>query len=238
MNLNNTLYEECGFNITKQVNCTQIIEELEEECYELYNCSIDDNNNPNSNGLIILIIILSIFLCPVICVFVFHCNCDKFFANMGKCINNCLIPFKKCGKCFKQVLFCSKCRNSRINSNIDIEKGITNEIYNFTISNCSFYTKISDEIRDNNCSICLDQLIPPSGIIDLENKIINLRCNHNFHINCLKPWIIHQLDQNQIPSCPLCRKEIGECKPVKREIYYNVTYDNDSDSDTYSYSDY
>ena len=51
------------------------------------------------------------------------------------------------------------------------------------------------KLKNNNeiCSICMD-----NG----NNKYLKLKCNHIFHLKCIKQWI----EQNN--SCPLCRNTI------------------------------
>ena len=53
--------------------------------------------------------------------------------------------------------------------------------------------KTSNEILEDNCSICLNK----------ENKeIMILNCNHNFHSECLIRWLMKN------KKCPICRKEV------------------------------
>ena len=44
-----------------------------------------------------------------------------------------------------------------------------------------------------NCTICLEKI---------NNKKIELSCNHIFHRDCLREWM------KQKPSCPVCRRDI------------------------------
>jgi len=53
--------------------------------------------------------------------------------------------------------------------------------------------KRSNEELEDNCSICLNK----------ENKeIMILKCNHNFHSECLQRWFVNN------KKCPICRKEL------------------------------
>ncbi len=56
-----------------------------------------------------------------------------------------------------------------------------------------------DEISEEPCSICLDQLYNKD---DIENNksIISLKCNHMFHKECIDPWVINN------KCCPLCKR--------------------------------
>lgn len=46
-----------------------------------------------------------------------------------------------------------------------------------------------------NCSICLEEFC-------LNNKIINLKCNHFFHYNCIYNWL-----SKESTKCPTCRQD-------------------------------
>jgi hypothetical protein len=78
--------------------------------------------------------------------------------------------------------------------------GCENYPYNRVIIKDSLDVQINDK-----CSICLDALYTTSNDnIDIEtnNDIIQLRCNHMFHKNCLDPWVLlHK-------TCPLCKREV------------------------------
>jgi len=49
--------------------------------------------------------------------------------------------------------------------------------------------------NSTDCSVCKDEF-------DLEAKLIKLPCNHYFHSDCVKPWLL------QRNSCPTCRFEL------------------------------
>jgi hypothetical protein len=46
-----------------------------------------------------------------------------------------------------------------------------------------------------NCSICLEEF-------NLNNKIINLKCKHFFHYNCIYNWL-----SKESTKCPTCRQD-------------------------------
>jgi hypothetical protein len=52
-----------------------------------------------------------------------------------------------------------------------------------------------DEIKDKNCSICLDDFIN-------YNKVSKLVCEHIFCSNCIKKWL--QINK----KCPLCKHQL------------------------------
>ena len=52
-----------------------------------------------------------------------------------------------------------------------------------------------EDIKENECSICLEEY---NG----DKDIIKLKCNHEYHKECIKAWF----DINK--NCPQCRKNI------------------------------
>ena len=53
----------------------------------------------------------------------------------------------------------------------------------------------NDNLLLDECSICLERY-------DKNDKIMNLKCNHKFHKDCLNEWL-----QNN-NTCPQCRENI------------------------------
>ena len=52
-----------------------------------------------------------------------------------------------------------------------------------------------EDIKENKCSICLEEY-------NRDKDIIKLKCNHEYHKECIKAWF----DINK--NCPQCRKNI------------------------------
>ena len=52
-----------------------------------------------------------------------------------------------------------------------------------------------EDIKENECSICLEEY-------NRDKDIIKLKCNHEYHKECIKAWF----DFNK--NCPQCRKNI------------------------------
>lgn len=67
-----------------------------------------------------------------------------------------------------------------------------------------------NDIKD--CVICLETF-------DMNNKVINLQCNHFFHASCIKKWLKIQF------TCPTCRSEYS-CYP---EMIQNWILENPND---------
>lgn len=66
---------------------------------------------------------------------------------------------------------------------------------------CILKKKLKESLLQDNlneeCSICLDYL-------SKDNKIIKLECDHIYHSECIKEWLLRDKDNN----CPLCRNNI------------------------------
>jgi len=61
---------------------------------------------------------------------------------------------------------------------------------------------IEDSTKFNDiCSICICPF-------ENEDKVIKFNCLHMFHIDCIQPWLVSQLDNNKTPFCPMCKNEL------------------------------
>merc|ERR1711964_452762 len=63
--------------------------------------------------------------------------------------------------------------------------------------------EINDPAKDNECSICLDEILEDST--DDGQKPKSLPCKHTFHANCIAKWI--EAKPNVAGACPKCRKD-------------------------------
>ena len=59
------------------------------------------------------------------------------------------------------------------------------------LNKCKYNNKYN-----NTCAICFDDF-------KLNKTIIQLKCNHNYHINCIKEWLCDNSDK-----CPLCKTPV------------------------------
>lgn len=63
-----------------------------------------------------------------------------------------------------------------------------------------------DNLINKECIICFE-------MINNENEITNIfeECNHNneYHLKCANDWINTSINNNIIPSCPLCRNQLN-----------------------------
>jgi hypothetical protein len=60
----------------------------------------------------------------------------------------------------------------------------------------------NSKIINIECSICLENFID-------NDKLIKLKCNHNFHHNCIKNWLCKESNK-----CPVCRIEVAKGNPI------------------------
>jgi len=58
---------------------------------------------------------------------------------------------------------------------------------------------------NENCPICLDEIM-------INSEIIILECNHGFHVQCLMKWIKYDILNNR--HCPICNKNFYNKKRV------------------------
>ena len=56
---------------------------------------------------------------------------------------------------------------------------------------------------DFDCSICREN-VKKDREAGLNGKCVQLPCKHNFHFECIDPWL------RRVPSCPICRAVITE----------------------------
>lgn len=61
----------------------------------------------------------------------------------------------------------------------------------------NIYMNTEDTNINTKCCICLEDM-------KLNDYIGQLNCNHVFHINCIKEWVLSNNDKR----CPLCRESI------------------------------
>ena len=61
---------------------------------------------------------------------------------------------------------------------------------------------IRDNVKEDVCSICLENLFPDIENFENSNQVIELKCSHMFHKECLDPWI--KTNKN----CPLCKNNV------------------------------
>lgn len=60
-----------------------------------------------------------------------------------------------------------------------------------------YTTKI---VTMKQCPICLTES---------RYDFTTLECKHSFHKKCILNWVNTQINLDQIPQCPLCRKDIN-----------------------------
>ena len=68
------------------------------------------------------------------------------------------------------------------------------EMYVINFSRVNSNSNLSDNSHEDICSICY--------LEKEEDKYEFWECNHKFHLDCAKEWIIRKITR---PTCPLCR---------------------------------
>ena len=91
------------------------------------------------------------------------------------------------------------------------------------------------ELNCNKCIFCLEVLNYINKIhyeneiqeneneielLNVINKNINLKCNHNFHIDCFFLYLKHNKEKLRILPCPLCRYDLSRFEIIKILIVY------------------
>ena len=60
------------------------------------------------------------------------------------------------------------------------------------------YKDIQNDNKMSKCTICLEEF-------EDDDENIVLKCNHNYHANCIKEWL-----SKHSYKCPICRIEVGD----------------------------
>ena len=100
----------------------------------------------------------------------------------------CLLVFVELFKrCYIRCMIINQPQNRR---RLLIEEERVNYTHNTVV--------IRENIKEEVCSICLEELFPED--VENSNQVIELKCNHMFHKECLDPWVINN------KCCPLCKR--------------------------------
>jgi len=89
------------------------------------------------------------------------------------------------------IYMCCCCFKNERRNNLS-SSGLEESLVTTTIEKKDILFK-KDEYNMDECSICLEHFIE-------DEPIIQLKCNHIFHAQCIDDWL--QIQEN----CPLCRR--------------------------------
>tara|TARA_B100000575_G_C23101372_1_gene635436 strand:+ start:830 stop:1627 length:798 start_codon:yes stop_codon:yes gene_type:complete len=78
---------------------------------------------------------------------------------------------------------------------LNINKSISKNFKTFNYLDAYNNLIIDEKIKEENCSICMEQFQDNETVVQLE-------CNHLFHKNCIDPW----KEKNE--KCPLCKTDM------------------------------
>jgi len=138
-----------------------------------------------------------------------HCtNCKIEFAK-----NHCRLCKLWCSK-LNEMYHCYKCRKCKVG---DKSKYFHCDECNLCYShNCkdSHICKIVNNNKMDDCSICLNK------ILNNTEQIAVLRCSHLIHKDCYDNLIKNSNENEQIPSCTLCKKSLRD--PKKHEAKFDM----------------
>jgi hypothetical protein len=77
-----------------------------------------------------------------------------------------------------------------------------------------------DEIKENDCSICLESLNDNTRGQSVTLHSFN-GVPHRYHFNCIKDWVLTRINENSRVTCPLC-KEIINFDELPDELYNDL----------------
>lgn len=90
-----------------------------------------------------------------------------------------------------------------------------------TSKNNLFLVVMSGNKNISDCGVCFS-LIETKHI----DHTVQFECGHWFHSQCVRPWCERCLDNNNQPSCPLCRQTISNEYLDILGIDYFTTHDD------------
>lgn len=112
-----------------------------------------------------------------------------FVINLAFNLLFCLLFFELFKRCYLRFIMFNQNRNTR-------QRLIIEEEVEYPHNRVVIRNNVKEEI----CSICLEELFPED--IENSNQVIELKCTHMFHKECLDPWI--KTNKN----CPLCKNNV------------------------------
>ena len=112
-----------------------------------------------------------------------------FIINMAVNLLFCLLFLELFKRCYLRCILYNQTEHRR-------QRLIIEEEFEYPHNRVVIRNNVKEEI----CSICLEELFPQD--IENSNQVIELKCNHMFHKECLDPWI--KTNKN----CPLCKNNV------------------------------
>jgi len=175
----------------------------------------NDDDDDSQSSYIFMIAIFPLYFVGLIIIFIFCTEC--IYDPIKKKINDCR---------YKYIDYFEQKKAPIVNNKL-------NKTYIEMLNKSN--KKMNESNTTDFCAICME---------DITSKEYNSKhsvvpdCGHCFHKTCLNQWVSQQSSTGNIPNCPTCRGDIVRQSDMKPYIVINVSYNNDSDSDTFSYSEY
>jgi len=149
------------------------------------------DSSVNSDGLIVVLIILS----PFILIFV-----------------GCVI--------LNIISICDSIRNkhNKYINKVD-DKIINGKLNKKFIKELNTCNRVNVDIRSRlDCAICIEEIKLETFKLN-SNKLIFLNCSHIYHTKCMQNWVKSQIKEINKPTCPMCRDIIINIYPQKTIDY-------------------
>ena len=177
------------------------------------NDTYDNPNDDTQKSYVFMIAFFPLFAAALFIIIIFYLECVYF--PIKKKINDCRCKFRTY---YEQ-------KNTPI---------VNNKLNKKYIDILNKSNKNSDKSNTNDdCTICMEVITNKE--YNSKNSVVP-DCGHCFHKTCLNQWVLQQSSTGNVPNCPVCRGYIVRQSDMKEYTVINVSYD--SDSDTFSLSDY
>jgi Ring finger domain len=100
-----------------------------------------------------------------------------------------------------------------VSSDISLVEGVIPNHRNFLALRTKAYDSLSDD-EEHVCTICL-------GSFQKGMRVGSLSCDHKFHVECLKDWLIRR------NNCPLCNVQAAEPRSTIQDEYQDLLRRNE-----------
>ena len=154
------------------------------DTYDSYN-----SDDTNSFPLITLIIIIP---CSIAILCLCHVCCDGIYRDIkNRNINRTYYSDNSSFSSYGSGGYYCEPETIEIKTHFSIK-----EMNRFIIKETN-----KDETKDFMCAICINDY-------SINEEIIQFECSHDYHKDCIHPWLIEKINTQKVPKCPLCNTEL------------------------------